>query len=642
MTATITIWSNRTIATIGMLLLSSIFLINLANAQCDSTPSITIDQNEVEITPFGNTFCWIDIPYRIINPGPCDMDDFTMFFSVTTPEGTENIVNNVTGPLSPNTPYDGIIGFPSILLKNDIDDACFELADVVIMTMLSSLNPPTAITEEIDCPFGNGTITVCTNDPNIVCDESNCIPFICAGDVSAEVQTTEIIFTETTNDNCSIEIPYSLTNNGNCDIGIFNLEIEVNTALGTETISETISGIAAGATINDAAFFSSTIISTIDGACLDLSEINLIASIPMQGDIITTTVACPDGNGTIEVCSNNPLIVCDDSNCTPFTCDSNVSLNVDMNDLFINELPTGICELTIPFVGENLGDCDVSGFDILIMVSSPNGSQVFEISQAGPIAAGSNFTSTFNAESAILSSPGISCFDLSDIEVNIAISSTTPPTVITNTIDCPNGLGTIEVCANNPDIVCDESMCELILPLELVSLKGEVQEDIIKINWETAFEFDNDHFKVQHSIDGRSFETVAEIASKGDTQELTSYDYEHLNPQIGENYYRLISTDIDGHEELSKIITISLESKNTILSLAPNPASDYLSLNGIASFSESLKANIYTGDGQLRMELNINTGQNNQEFNVSSLPTGLYFITIREGSFIQNLKFIKL
>ena len=642
MTATITIWSNKTIATIGLLFFSSIFLIAVANAQCDASPSITIDQSEVEITPFGNTFCWIDIPYRIVNPGPCDMSDFMMFFSVTTPEGTENIVHNITGPLAPNTPFENTIGFPSVLLKSNKDGSCYEVSDIVIMTMLSTLNPPSAITQEIDCPFGNGTITVCANDQSIICDESNCVPFVCTGDVSAEIQTAEVVFTTAADGNCNIEIPYILTSNGNCDVGIFNLDITITTARGTETISESISGISTSSTVNGSIQFNSLIITDDNGVCLDPSEIEITASIPMQGDIITTTVPCPSGNGTIEVCSNNPLIVCDDSNCIPFTCETNVSMMVELENLFINELPSGVCELTIPYVGENLGDCDVSGFNIEIIVSSPNGSQVFELNQAGPIAAGSTFNNSFGAESAILSSPGISCFDLSEINVSISISDSAQPTPITTMVDCPDGLGTIEVCANNQTIVCDESLCELLLPLDLVSLTGKADENRIVLHWETAFEIDNENFLIQHSVDGKSFETIGEVASHGESHELANYEYIHNDAPVGDNYYRLIATDINGYQDYSKTIIINLEYKKLNLRISPNPTADLITLDGLSDFSESLKANVYTADGQLKLSLDVRADSNKQQFDISELPSGLYFLSLREGNFVQNLKLIKL
>ena len=641
MTATITIWSNRTIATLGMLILSSIFLINIANAQCTSDPLITVKQDEVEIRPFGNTFCWIDIPYRIVNPGPCEMTGFTMFFSVTTPSGTENILHNITGPLSPNTPYEDIVGFPSALLKNIIDNDCYEVSEIEISTLVSTLETPTSITEVIDCPFGTGSIVVCANDHSIICDDSGCEPFACTPDVLVNVLAVDLAFTEVENGNCQLEIPYSLTSNGVCDLGTFNLEMIITTPIGTDTLIETISGIQAGEKLIESIQFSSAIITADGGVCLPSTEVTIEANIPMQGDVITTTVPCPNGNGTIEVCTNNPSIICDDTNCIPFSCEEKVDLVVDLNNLEITEAASGLCEITIPYFGENLGDCDVTGFDVEITISSPNGSQVFVVSQAGPINSLSTFTNSFTSESTILSTPGVDCFDLSELNISLSISETAAPRSITTTMACPTSLGTIVVCANNPNIVCDDSMCEMILPIDLVSLEGRAKDELVLINWETAFEIDNDYFLVQHSEDAKEFTSVGMIAGKGDSHDLTSYEFLHEDAITGDNYYRLVAVDIDGHLEVSETIVVEIKSTKLNVTLSPNPAHDFINLNGLEGLDGSLKANIYTADGQLYRSWNLENDRSIQRVDISDLDTGFYILSITQGTDTENFKFIK-
>ena len=115
------------------------------------------------------------------------------------------------------------------------------------------------------------------------------------------------------------------------------------------------------------------------------------------------------------------------------------------------------------------------------------------------------------------------------------------------------------------------------LPVELVSFTGKEQNGLVKLSWVTASELNNDYFIVEHSVDGRSFEEIAEVEGAGTTQEKQSYSFLHRRPVYPSNYYRLKQVDFDGVYEYSDIILVSLnpmmEEKELDFVLYPNPTS---------------------------------------------------------------------
>jgi len=629
----------------GILILSFLALSFNLSSQCTADPTIQVDTESVTFDPFGVNRCWIRIPIRVLNAGPCDMSGFTMIFSVTSPEGTENFVHIVAGPITAGNSVLDQVNFPSTLFFDNIDGDCFTSSDVTIDYMISNLDPPTSMTESIACPFGDGLVIVCTNDNSVICDDRFCEPFPCSTEVGVAVNESFMSIVDEAGNTCSLNIPYALTSSGTCDVGIFNIDIVVTTPDGVETISQSVSGLAAGTNTNGNVNVSSAILeSNVNNACFDLSDISVVSSISstVPPEAITTTIPCPDGKGTLEVCANNNFIVCDQSSCVPYTCENIFGFNVDNSGLSISATGTGICSLVIPYTGVNMGDCDVSGFSLNITISTPVGIQVFTDTYAGPLAAGASFNQSFTVTHPVLSPNASNCFDLADIDITIIESSTNGPQPITTTIACPDGLGTIEVCTNNFDITCDASNCEFIIPIDLIGLEGNKENTNVNLFWQTASEVNNDYFLIEHSADGTMFTTIGMVQGQGNSSEINDYKYLHIDPVAGSNYYRLAMVDNNGHIDFSNTIHISYSSSIREIFISPNPASDQLTVHGLNTFEEQVDIAIFSANGSLIKRDAMNTEMSYDFVNISALESGIYFIHISDGRNKEVHKFVKI
>src|SRR5690606_7951372 len=71
------------------------------------------------------------------------------------------------------------------------------------------------------------------------------------------------------------------------------------------------------------------------------------------------------------------------------------------------------------------------------------------------------------------------------------------------------------------------------LPVELISFKGAAAGQGIALDWETASEKNNAFFSVQHSKDGRNFESVGYVEGNGTSAMAHQYAFTHTQPVKG-------------------------------------------------------------------------------------------------------------
>ncbi|MFT6001104.1 MAG: hypothetical protein ACI81P_003572 [Neolewinella sp.] len=121
---------------------------------------------------------------------------------------------------------------------------------------------------------------------------------------------------------------------------------------------------------------------------------------------------------------------------------------------------------------------------------------------------------------------------------------------------------------------------DAILSVELTEFDArEVEKQRVQLDWQTVVETNNSHFEVAHSVDGRAFQILGEVAGAGNSTEEQAYGYLHETPVVGLNYYRLRQVDYDGTATLSEVREVNI-SGVTALSVYPNPTVDELRIKG--------------------------------------------------------------
>ncbi len=105
------------------------------------------------------------------------------------------------------------------------------------------------------------------------------------------------------------------------------------------------------------------------------------------------------------------------------------------------------------------------------------------------------------------------------------------------------------------------------LPVSLTDFTCEATENFIALNWETASEFNNDHFVIERSVDGENYTFFNSIQGKGTSLLSSEYFITDNHPAPGINYYRLSQVDNNGIEEKLKITSCNYENTNEEVTL---------------------------------------------------------------------------
>lgn len=162
---------------------------------------------------------------------------------------------------------------------------------------------------------------------------------------------------------------------------------------------------------------------------------------------------------------------------------------------------------------------------------------------------------------------------------------------------------------------------DIILPLQWLSFTAEDCSGNICLQWQTENEQNTSHFEIERSISENVFDKIG-IQYSNNNQGKHTYKYTDFTPANGLNYYRIKQVDTDGKYTYSNTISIRTNTNN-ILTITPNPANNFIILNGI---SNAKSVSIYNMEGKLMSHWNHINGQ--RQLNISNLRQGIYIIKV--------------
>jgi Secretion system C-terminal sorting domain len=176
------------------------------------------------------------------------------------------------------------------------------------------------------------------------------------------------------------------------------------------------------------------------------------------------------------------------------------------------------------------------------------------------------------------------------------------------------------------------------LPVEISQFTGKKQGNRAELSWTTASEKDNQGFDIEKNTEGSAFASIGFVKSENQTNAPTDYVFWDNNFDKTA-YYRLKTTDSDGKETYSKVITIEKDVKNNDISVFPNPILRGSLLNiqiADTSISEGFKVEVFNTNGQLVT----------QQRGIAPLQTegwmnGIYFVKIVNNVNVVTIKVVK-
>lgn len=172
------------------------------------------------------------------------------------------------------------------------------------------------------------------------------------------------------------------------------------------------------------------------------------------------------------------------------------------------------------------------------------------------------------------------------------------------------------------------------LPVTLAAFEVKAEQNITILTWKTTSETKSDYFEVEHSISGKSWNSIGSVKSKGESSDVVNYQFVHSDPVTGaNNLYRLKMVDLDKTFSYSTIKTVKFENALEF-EIYPNPVSDILKIkaNGLKGINA---IGIFNSDGRQVYK----SGQVvKTEIDLKGLSAGLYVLKIwnKDGSEIAK------
>ena len=187
----------------------------------------------------------------------------------------------------------------------------------------------------------------------------------------------------------------------------------------------------------------------------------------------------------------------------------------------------------------------------------------------------------------------------------------------------------------------------IILPVTLLNFTASyISDNNVKVSWSTTNEINADYFEVERSTDAAGFMGVAQVNADESLNPIHNYSINDQLFNINSDvvYYRLRIVDKSGKYTYSKTIAIKLEQPENVLSVYPNPLSDYTTLSIFVAKPAAGMIRLIDNTGKQLMtkSFNVSTGSNNVLVDqLGYLPKGMYVIQVMLNNKLYNEKIIK-
>jgi hypothetical protein len=172
------------------------------------------------------------------------------------------------------------------------------------------------------------------------------------------------------------------------------------------------------------------------------------------------------------------------------------------------------------------------------------------------------------------------------------------------------------------------------LPVKLISTAVTVANCNVVYNWKVGEESIGE-YKVQHSSDGRLFETLGIVRQKGNNSE---YNYVHTNAGDGKHMYRLEIVGQNGGITYSgtSAATVSCKGDVSSITLSPNPTNGLSTLVGL---KEGQRIELYNVAGQCLISRQ--ASGTSMSINMGTYAPGNYLVVIKDDKIrIQMFKVV--
>jgi hypothetical protein len=192
-----------------------------------------------------------------------------------------------------------------------------------------------------------------------------------------------------------------------------------------------------------------------------------------------------------------------------------------------------------------------------------------------------------------------------------------------------------------------------IVPVELTSFTVEARNESVILNWSTATELNNLGFEIGRATGNNNLNWVriGFVEGNGTSTDIKNYTFKDDDPFTGTIYYRLKQIDYDGTFRIYDIVQVDFHGVTdyALEQNYPNPFNPSTTIRYSIPVVGKVKLTLYNLLGsEIAVLVNEQqeAGNHSVQFSTevlgANLRSGIYFYTLKSGSFTQTKKMILL
>jgi len=179
------------------------------------------------------------------------------------------------------------------------------------------------------------------------------------------------------------------------------------------------------------------------------------------------------------------------------------------------------------------------------------------------------------------------------------------------------------------------------LPVSGIELGGIATDKQVKLNFKALNEREMANYTIERSADAISFTTIGSQQPLNAVQASASYSFVDNQPIVGNNYYRIKGSSINGQIQYSNVAVVKYGVNIASVTVVPNPVQGKtvnLKLSQLAKGNYNISVTDAIGRSILKKEMLLD-GSSSVQLNLpTSVKAGNYFVKVsgQGNSFIQN------
>lgn len=174
------------------------------------------------------------------------------------------------------------------------------------------------------------------------------------------------------------------------------------------------------------------------------------------------------------------------------------------------------------------------------------------------------------------------------------------------------------------------------LPIEWLEFVAFAEAETAQLHWKISGDLNATQFLVEHSTDGIYFKQIATVEGS----EQAQFDFNHVSPSTGINYYRIAQLEKSGKQKYSPVRQVSF-TKNTGLKVAvfPNPTREEVNVLTNLAANEKVQISLTNSVGQPVLLVDFSK---NKTLNIKQLEKGVYFLKVNTETEMFSTTLVKM